>query len=379
MSRKERPFSADQLPELLAQLPGGTNYRIAFSGGADSTALLQAMSEIAASLKLTVSALHVNHGLHPHSGEWQSRCERFCKERGIPLECRQVFPVRSGGINLEAEARRMRYGEAEILLKPGEVLLTGHHLEDQAETLLLNLLRGSGVDGLAGMPAARRLGRGWLARPLLRQSRASLQAFLRNRGIDWIEDPSNLDPGSDRNHIRHTVMPALDDRWPGASTRLARSTRHCREIADLMIDEANRLLPAFLDADGCCASGCAVTMPLPCRIGVFGNYCSNCTLTARGTPSGLHGRAGNYAAIEIVSGCWVPVSTSPAVLLTGVSPVTSTWVRQSANWSLPACTTPGRMACRCSQGPGGKPSSLADIHSTRRSNTCSRNWLYHPG
>lgn len=232
--------------DTLSEFPHAGRYWVAYSGGADSTALLHALHALDGRLGAPLAAVHVNHGLHPDCDAWQERCEHFCKTLGIDLECQTVRPKRNAGSGMEAEARRLRYGVAQTLLAPGEMLLTAHHSDDQAETVLLNLLRGSGVDGLAGMPRLRRLGDGWLARPLLGFRGQSLRAYLSEHAMDWIEDDSNLDETYDRNYLRKRLIPLLEDRWHRAAEKIAQSSSHCREARELLGTVADAYLAAHL-------------------------------------------------------------------------------------------------------------------------------------
>ena len=238
-SRAELPAGVAPLEprELLAGLQAlgpARRWRVALSGGADSTALLHACASLRGDLDAPLTAVHVNHGLHEDADAWQARVRSLCDRLGVPLECRRVRVDQDAGGGPEANAREARYAAFESLLDKDEILLLAHHADDQAETVLLHLLRGSGVDGLAGMPEQRPLGAGRLVRPLLGVRRAALQAYLRVHGLDWIEDPSNRDVGLDRNWLRGELLPLLDQRFPGAAARLARSARHCREASDAL-------------------------------------------------------------------------------------------------------------------------------------------------
>lgn len=230
MSRPER-FDPDHLRCELKTLPATPCYWVGFSGGADSTALLHALLELRGEFKAEVRAVHVNHGLQRDAGGWERQCKAWCEQRDLDLHTEQVSLVERSKLGIEAEARRLRYAVIERLLGPGHLFLTAHHREDQAETVLLNLMRASGVDGLAGMPRTRPLGQGRLARPLLDYPMASLRRYLENEGVAWIEDPSNTDATLDRNFLRHQVLPLLEQRWPGAASRLAQSAGYCRQAA----------------------------------------------------------------------------------------------------------------------------------------------------
>ncbi|QCT96294.1 tRNA lysidine(34) synthetase TilS [Stutzerimonas degradans] len=208
---------------------------VAFSGGLDSTVLLQLLADLARREALPpLRAIHVHHGLQPAADAWPEHCRRVCTALGIPLEV--VHVQVEAGCSLEQAARQARYAAIEMRLEEGEVLLTAQHRDDQAETLLFRLLRGAGVRGLAAMPARRRLGRGWLMRPLLDVSRGELEAHARRLGLAWVEDPSNDSLDFSRNYLRHQVMPLLAQRWPQSVTTLARTAAHMTE-AQRLLDE----------------------------------------------------------------------------------------------------------------------------------------------
>jgi len=220
MSNRALAFSAERLLHILQGFPAVNSYIAGFSGGADSTALLHALASIRAELGIPVSAVHVNHGIHPQADRWQRHCEEFCRQLDIELVCLGVSPDKRSGKGLEAEARHLRYEAISRLLHPGDCLLTAHHADDQAETLLLNLMRGSGVEGLTAMPESRPLGEGFLQRPLLQFKNGALKTYLRDNGLEWIDDPSNESLNHDRNFVRHGVVPLLEQRWPEVSQRL---------------------------------------------------------------------------------------------------------------------------------------------------------------
>ncbi|QGW22770.1 tRNA lysidine(34) synthetase TilS [Stutzerimonas degradans] len=208
---------------------------VAFSGGLDSTVLLQLLADLARREALPpLRAIHVHHGLQSAADAWPEHCRRVCTALGIPLEVVRVQV--EAGRSLEQAARQARYTAIEMRLEEGEVLLTAQHRDDQAETLLFRLLRGAGVRGLAAMPARRRLGRGWLMRPLLDVSRGELEAHARRLGLAWVEDPSNDSLDFSRNYLRHQVMPMLAQRWPQSATTLARTAAHMTE-AQRLLDE----------------------------------------------------------------------------------------------------------------------------------------------
>jgi tRNA(Ile)-lysidine synthase len=196
----------DAVAASLSAVPG--RVFVAFSGGLDSSVLLHAATACRGD---GVIAVHVHHGLHPHADRWQTHCERVCGAWQVPLRVAAVTVPRRGSV--EAHARAARYRVFERMLdRPGDHLLLAHHLDDQAETLLLRLLQGR---GFYGMPASRAIGRGRLVRPLLTLPRADLEAYAEVHGLSWVDDPSNADLRFDRNYVRHRLLPQLRGRWPG--------------------------------------------------------------------------------------------------------------------------------------------------------------------
>ncbi len=235
-------FDPQSLVATLAPFEAASRVWIAYSGGLDSTVLLRAAAAVRERLSGPLWAVHVDHALHPDSGRWADHCRVTCEDLAISLRESRV-EVKSGrGESLEAAARAARYGEFFALLAPGDLLLTAHHLDDQAETLLLALIRGSGAHGLAAMPLVVDLGLGRLVRPLLGHSRADLEHYARTLGLTWLEDPSNRELAMDRNYLRRLVLPLIRERWPAVSTTLARSAAHCAEAAALVDLAAGREL-----------------------------------------------------------------------------------------------------------------------------------------
>ncbi|EXJ13767.1 tRNA lysidine(34) synthetase TilS [Imhoffiella purpurea] len=231
-----------RLADALSELDSVRRCWVAYSGGLDSEVLLTALSEVRERLPGELAAVHVDHGLHPRSAVWASRCRTRCEVLGLTCEVRPLGLRPIPGESLEALAREARYDAFVDLLDPDDLLLTAHHQDDQAETLLLALLRGGGVQGLASMPRILPLGAGRLVRPLLGLPRAALMDFADARGLDWIQDPSNDHLSFDRNYLRHRVMPLLRARWPSCAATLSRSAGHCAEAADLVDELADRVL-----------------------------------------------------------------------------------------------------------------------------------------
>lgn len=231
-------FSPERLRAHLAELENQafrpSRYVIAFSGGLDSTALAHALSR--ADTGIPIVAMHIDHGLHEDSQRWSDHCEAFAADLGIEYRSRKVTVQLESGKGPEASAREARYTALHSELGQDDWLLSAHHREDQAETLLLNLVRGSGPAGIAGIGAIRRFGPGWLARPLLHTDRASLREYADENELDWVEDPSNTDRRFDRNFLRHDILPRLQTRWPDIAARLQRSATHAGEAATLLAD-----------------------------------------------------------------------------------------------------------------------------------------------
>jgi tRNA(Ile)-lysidine synthase len=218
---------------------------IAYSGGLDSHVLLHACARLRSRLPCDLAAVHLDHDLQPASADWARHCRRVCEELGIPLTTRQLSIKQSHGESLEAVARQARLAAFADLLQRGDLLATGHHGDDQAETVLLALLRGSGPRGLGGMAAERPIGPGRLVRPLLGWTRSDLRIYAEAEGLKWVEDPSNADTDIDRNLLRHQILPALRGRWPAADATIARSARHCADAAALLHEWADAELPAI--------------------------------------------------------------------------------------------------------------------------------------
>jgi tRNA(Ile)-lysidine synthase len=242
-----RPIDRFHLDRLAAALADAAGRRlwIAYSGGLDSHVLLHAAAALRGRLRLDLCAVHVHHGLHPDADAWARHCAHVCGGLDVPLQVHRLALVPGAGESVEAVARDARYAAFRALLGSGDCLATAQHRDDQAETLLLALLRGAGVHGLAAMPAAAPLGAGRLLRPLLDLPGAALVDYAREQGLRWVDDPSNADPALDRNRLRHQVIPRLRERWPALDLTLARSAAHCAEAAALLDGFADDLLPGL--------------------------------------------------------------------------------------------------------------------------------------
>jgi len=207
---------------------------VAYSGGLDSGALLHLLAADDEVRQRGLRAIHVHHGLHADADAWARHCAGTCRDLEVALEVIRVAVSHDSGDGLEAAARAARHAAFEAALRSDEVLVLGHHLDDQAETFLLRALRASGVDGLAAMRPWRRFGRGWMWRPLLDIPRARLLEHAHAHGLHWIEDPSNDSDAHDRNFLRRQVLPLLRSRWPHAGDAFAQATRLQRETSALL-------------------------------------------------------------------------------------------------------------------------------------------------
>lgn len=243
---------------LASRLRPGDRLCVALSGGRDSTVLLHALAALRSrTASFRLSALHVHHGLSPRADAWAECCAGLCAALGVPLQVVRVTVPRDSGEGIEAAARRLRH--AAFVACDADWLALAHHRDDQAETVLLNLLRGAGVEGAAGMPAERAAARGpRLLRPLLTVPGEALADYAAAHALAWIEDESNRDTHFRRNFLRHDILPALQTRFPGASAALARAAGHFAETAQLLdalaaLDRA-ALAPAGgrLPLDGLC-------------------------------------------------------------------------------------------------------------------------------
>jgi tRNA(Ile)-lysidine synthase len=229
---------------LLAPLQlRGKRVAIGLSGGIDSVVLLHVLHGFAPRFGYKLSAIHVNHGLSPNAGDWQRFCSAFCLELGIPFKAVKV-KVKKQQQGLEAAAREAR--RAALMKMNVDFVAFGHHLDDQAETVLFNLLRGAGLEGASGMPGVGKLGGKTLLRPLIEVPRSAIRAYAGEHGLAWIEDESNADEALTRNFIRRRVGPLLETRFPRWRENLARAARH---FAGTALD-ARHVLRAYLKEKG---------------------------------------------------------------------------------------------------------------------------------
>jgi tRNA(Ile)-lysidine synthase len=222
---------ADRLSTYLSAYREAHHCYVAYSGGLDSHVLLHSVTALLGAQNVT--AIHVNHQLSDYAASWQQHCEKQCEQIGVALQSFDVS-VEIGGKSPEQAAREARYRVFESVLEVNDLLLMAHHADDQVETVLYRLLRGSGVKGLAGMPVKRPLGKGELLRPLLSLTRGDLEAYASQHSLSSITDESNFSIDFDRNFLRHKVIPAIATRWPDYTQRVAHSAELCRESSTLL-------------------------------------------------------------------------------------------------------------------------------------------------
>lgn len=248
MANSRNCESPDPLPDrvracLIHHLSPNQHVTVGFSGGRDSVALLHVAHGLQSELGFQLTACHVNHRISPQAMEWQAFCRNFCDKLNVPLSTVPVDVPRASPDGLEAAARAKRYAAFSGLA--ADWILLGQHRDDQAETMLFNLLRGAGLQGASGMPEMRNVRPGLnLLRPLLDVDRQEIDAYLQSNALTWVEDESNANTGFSRNFMRHEVVPLLQSRFPAAVGSLAAAAGRFAE-AKMLLDEL-----ALLDLGG---------------------------------------------------------------------------------------------------------------------------------
>lgn len=253
--------SNDGLPDdgllqaIAAQTAGCGSILLAYSGGLDSSVLLHLLVAVRQRSGLAIRAAYIHHGLNPLAESWAEHCRQQCEYWQVPFASLSVtVEAQNGGI--EAAARTARYQALQAHLQEGETLLTAQHLDDQSETFLLALKRGSGPAGLSAMAASSllsdstTLGHHRLVRPLLGFSRLQLEAYAQRHQLHWIEDDSNQDERFDRNFLRRQILPRLTQRWPHFSSAVARSAELCAEQEQLLDELLEESLQRLCQPDG---------------------------------------------------------------------------------------------------------------------------------
>jgi len=201
---------------------------IAFSGGIDSSVLVDILGKNASKLKLNITVIHVNHNISSNSLTWMKHCKEFCSKLGLNFISEEVNIISSGG-GIESAARKARYKIFNKYLNNEEQILTAHHMNDVTETIFLRLLRGTGIDGLSGLEKSRKLGKGLLIRPFLEVSKKEIEEYAKENDINYIFDETNKDNEYDRNFLRNEIFPKLDARWNDFSSRVFKMSKITNE------------------------------------------------------------------------------------------------------------------------------------------------------
>ncbi|WP_367154635.1 tRNA lysidine(34) synthetase TilS [Methylomonas sp. HYX-M1] len=238
------PIDLLAVADSLAACPG--RLYLAYSGGIDSQVLLHLCASNR-ELRPRLTAAHVHHGLQSQADAWELHCRQQADALDVAFYSVRVDARAAGGQSPEAAAREARYQALGALIQSGDALLVAQHREDQLETLLLQLFRGAGVQGLAAMPASAAFGKGRLLRPLLDVGKAEIRQYAARHQLRWVEDPSNADTDFDRNYLRNAILPLLKNRWPALDKTVSRSARHCAESQQLLSHYSQALLTALSD------------------------------------------------------------------------------------------------------------------------------------
>ena len=265
-----KQLNPDQLLDLLPDRATVTRFVVAFSGGLDSSVLLLLMVQLrnAAPDFPPLSALHIHHGISANADQWTTHCQQVCDRYDVPLDIQRVT-ADTRKASLENNLREARYESFTNTLQAGDVLLQAHHRDDQVETLLLRLFRGSGLRGSAGIPAQRALGAGQLCRPLLGYSRARLHDYAVAQQLDWVEDESNLDERFDRNYLRARLLPVIKQRWPGVEKTLPRFAAINDQSRQALAYLLEPLLAGMLDPDSGLRIKDLLAFPEPVQINLL--------------------------------------------------------------------------------------------------------------
>ena len=238
-------LSSRSIESALTQYHNPPHIYIGYSGGIDSHVLLHLCASMA-HLKEKITAVYVHHGLQLEADAWAEHCKKTATGLGVDFKVIRVDAIASQGESPEEVARNARYTALRTLIETDDLLLVAQHREDQLETVLLQLFRGSGLSGLSAMPAFMNFGKGVLLRPLLNTPKIAVEVYAKLHNLSWIEDPSNQSNNFNRNFLRNAIVPLLKQRWPACDKTVARSAGHCSEAQLLLSEQAKKLfLPIF--------------------------------------------------------------------------------------------------------------------------------------
>ena len=233
-------LSSHSIEAAINQFNNPARIYIGYSGGVDSHVLLHLCASITR-LKDKITAVYVHHGLQAEADLWARHCQKTAKNLGVDFKLLRVNAVANLGESPEEAARNARYDALKALIGVNDVLLVAQHRDDQLETVLLQLFRGSGLSGLSGMPESMVFGQGVLLRPLLNITKRAIDDYARGHALSWIDDPSNFSNDYDRNFLRNAVLPLLKQRWPACDKTVARSAKHCADAQVLISALAEEL------------------------------------------------------------------------------------------------------------------------------------------
>lgn len=221
--------------ELLQKLADYKKIYVGFSAGIDSSVLLHCLAQVEA-IKPKITAIHVNHGLSVNADLWESFAKNTCREQGVAIVTRKIkIP---SAANLEEVARNLRYKVFQEYLDEESCLMLAHHQNDQAETVLLNLIRGTGIRGLAAMGFVKRFGNSYIYRPFLKYPKKLLEEYTTQFKVEYVDDESNLNTNFTRNYLRHTVIPLLEQKWPHVVKNIATAAENLHKEKDNLKDLA---------------------------------------------------------------------------------------------------------------------------------------------